>query len=131
MRQKNNGQGENNILQNQFTAYLMTAVRRQKIDYLRRRARLGKYELPTGLDSAFTQTLDALAENTRSVEQLVLESITLAQALDLISDRERYVFLARALEERGFGDLSAELGIGYNSAASIYYRAIQKLKRKM
>ena len=41
MRYRNNGQGEDNILQNQFTTYLMTAIRWQKIAYLKKRTKLG------------------------------------------------------------------------------------------
>lgn len=131
MWQKNNGQGENNILQNQFTAFLVTAIRWQKSAYLKKRANLGKHELPTDFDSAFAQSLEAMAENTFTVEQPVLDSIALVRALGQLSDRERYVFFARVLEERSFDDLAAELGIGYKGVAAIYYRTIQKLKREM
>lgn len=131
MWQRNNGQGENNILQNQFTTYLVTALRWQKITYLRKRTKLGKHELPTDFDSAFAEMVAGREENLFSVEQPVLDSIALARALTLISDRERYVFFARTLEERGFDDLAAELGIGYKGAAAIYYRTIQKLRQEM
>ena len=122
MWQRNNGQGENNILQNQFTTYLVTALRWQKITYLRKRTKLGKHELPTDFDSAFAEMVAGREENLFSVEQPVLDSIALARALTLISDRERYVFFARTLEERGFG---------YKGAAAIYYRTIQKLRQEM
>ena len=131
MRQRNNGQGEANILQNQFTAYLMTAIRWQKITYLRKQAKLGKHELSTDFDSPFVHSLASTVENVFSVEQPVLESITLAQALGKISDRERYILLARILEDRSFEELASELGIGYKGAAALYYRTIQKIKRKM
>lgn len=131
MWQRNNGQGENNILQNQFTTYLVTALRWQKIAYLRKRTKLGKHELPTDFDSAFAEMVAGREENIFSVEQPVLDSIALARALTLISDRERYVFFARTLEERSFDDLAAELGIGYKGAAAIYYRTIQKLRQEM
>lgn len=131
MWQRNNGQGENNILQNQFTTYLVTALRWQKITYLRKRTKLGKHELPTDFDSAFAEMVAGREENIFSVEQPVLDSIALARALTLISDRERYVFFARTLEERSFDDLAAELGIGYKGAAAIYYRTIQKLRQEM
>ncbi len=131
MWQRNNGRGEANILQNQFTAYLVTAIHWQKITYLRKYSKLKKRESPTDFDNLFAHTLDSMVENTFSVEQPVLESITLAQALSKISDRERYILLARVLEERSFEDLASELGIGYKGAAALYYRTIQKMKRKM
>ena len=67
MRYRNNGQGEDNILQNQFTTYLMTAIRWQKIAYLKKRTKLGTYELSTDFDSAFAHMLEAQGENTASV----------------------------------------------------------------
>lgn len=55
----------------------------------------------------------------------------LAQALSQISDRERYIFFAHALEKSSFDDLAAELGMGYKGVAAVYYRAIQKLKKEL
>ena len=34
MYTKNNGSGENNVIQNRFTAYLLTAIHRKKATYL-------------------------------------------------------------------------------------------------
>lgn len=126
MRYRNNGQGEDNILQNQFTTYLVTAIRWQKIAYLKKRTKLGTHELPTDFDSAIAQMLETQGTSAASVEQPVL-----AQALGQISDRERYIFFARALEKRSFDDLAAELGMGYKGVAAAYYRAVQKLKKEM
>lgn len=131
MWQRNNGHGEANILQNQFTAYLVTAIRWRKIAYLRQCAKLGTHELCTDFDGAFIRLLDAMKENTAPLEQPVLESIALAQALGKITDRERYIFLARTLDQRSFEELAAELGLGYKGVAAIYYRARQKLKKEM
>ena len=131
MRYRNNGQGEDNILQNQFTTYLMTAIRWQKIAYLKKRAKLGKHEFSTDFDSAFAQMMEVQEKSAVSVERPVLDSLVLAQALSQISDRERYIFFARALEKRSFDDLAAELGMGYKGVAAVYYRAIQKLKKEL
>ena len=131
MRYRNNGQGEDNILQNQFTTYLMTAIRWQKIAYLKRRTRLGTHELPTDFDSAFAQMIEVQGKSTVSVEQSVLDSLMLVQALGQISGRERHIFFARALEKRSFDDLASELGMGYKGVAAAYYRTIQKLKKNL
>ena len=131
MRYRNNGQGEDNILQNQFTTYLMTAIRWQKIAYLKKRTKLGKHEFSTDFDSAFAQMMEVQEKSAVSVEQPVLDSLVLAQALSQISDRERYIFFARALEKRSFDDLAAELGMGYKGVAAVYYRTIQKLKKEL
>ena len=131
MGYRNDGQGEANILQNQFTAYLVNAIRWQKIAYLDKRKKLGAREVPADFDSAFAPELEAQEKITSSLEQTVLESITLAQALAQITDRERYIFLARVLEGRSFDDLALELGLGYKGAAALYYRTIRKLLKRM
>lgn len=131
MRYKNNGQGEDNILQNQFTAYLVTAIRWRKSTYLKKRIRIKQYEFSSDFDNTFAQALETPEETTASLEQLALDSIMLTQALGQISDRERYIFFARALERRSFQDLALELGLGYKGVAAIYYRALQKLKKEL
>ena len=131
MRHRNNGQGEDNILQNQFTSYLVTAIHWKKLTYIKRRIHLESCELPTDFDRAFVQTPAVLEDRRFSLEQPVLDSMMLAQALGRISDRERYILLAHTLEDRTFRELAVELGMGHKEVAAIYYRALQKLKKEM
>lgn len=77
MRYKNNGQGEDNILQNQFTAYLVTAIRWRKSTYLKKRVRIEQYEFSSDFDNAFVQDLGTPEETAASLEQLALDSIML------------------------------------------------------
>lgn len=95
MWQKNNGKSETEIVQNRFTAYLATAVKRRRDDYLQQQ------------DSA------------------------LLCALKELSERERYIFLARALDGKGFEVLAEETGMGYKGVSAVYYRTVQKIKRKI
>lgn len=60
-----------------------------------------------------------------------LEDSALLHALKGISERERHVFFARVLDERGFESLAEEMGLGYKGVATIYYRALRKIKKKM
>ena len=48
-----------------------------------------------------------------------------------LTERDRYVLFARALAERSFEELAAELGLSYKGIAAVYSRAIQKLKKEM
>ena len=60
------------------------------------------------------------------------ETEELLAAQKSIKDRERYVFLARVLDEKGFGEIAGELGISYKgAAAAIYYRTIEKLRKRL
>ena len=65
MQKRNDGKTEHEILQNQFTAYLLTAVKRQKVNYLRRYEKLQKIEIPLELQDfdLFIQADVDLAEH--------------------------------------------------------------------
>jgi RNA polymerase sigma factor (sigma-70 family) len=132
MREHNNGAGESNDLQNRFTAYLITAVRRRKIQYFRSKSRQYKlYEMTLELQE---QTEDDPEEPDMTAGLPLLdqlENVRLRQSLENAKERELYIFLAKALEGRSFAEIAAELGIGYNTTASIYYRMINRLIREL
>lgn len=121
MWQKNSGKGEANILQNKFTRYLITTVDRDKATYLRQSKKAVR-ELPTEQDDL---------KSLLGAEQHMWESLVLEEALDEISRRDRYIFLARVLERRSYDDLADELGLGYKGVAAAYYRVLQKLRRAL
>ncbi|RFZ77583.1 sigma-70 family RNA polymerase sigma factor [Lacrimispora amygdalina] len=131
MWQKNNGQTEAEKLQNRFTAYLLKAVRRQQRDYMIKKNQQTRYELLVEDDTYQAggwMEKDILDELPLMLQ---LESAALQYALEQISERERYVFLARGLYGISFNTLGAELGLGYKGVAAVYYRAIRKIKEKM
>ena len=101
MYKKNNGSTEQEILQNQFSAY----VKRQSMDYL--------------------------LFDTTDIIQEITDHETVRQALRSIKENERRIVLERIIEEKSFGQLSDELGMSYKTVASLYYRAIKKLRRFM
>ena len=119
---KNNGSDEHDILQNQFTAFLTVAVSNARIDYLRARIRRLQRELVTEeyeiLFSEDYDYIEALSENDARRHR----------AMQTMKEKERYVVLARILDEKGFEEIADELGMGYKGVAAIYYRAIRKLK---
>ena len=57
-----------------------------------------------------------------------LENEILVQAIKDIREKERYVFLARVLEEKRFKEIAEELGMGEKGVAAIYYRTVKKLR---
>ena len=132
MREHNNGTGESNDLQNQFTAYLLTAVRRKKVQYFRSKARQYKlYEISLELQEQY-ETDPEEPDMTAGLPLLEqIENIQLRRSLEKAKERELYIFLAKALEGRSFTEIAAELGIGYNTAASIYYRMINRLIKEL
>lgn len=121
MLKKNTGSNEHDILQNQFTAFVTVAVSNARIDYLRVRIRRLQREL-------ITEEYEILFSEDCDYIEVLSENDTLHQAIQMIKEKERYVVLARLLDEKGFDEIADELGIGYKGAAAIYYRTIQKLK---
>lgn len=124
---RNNGKGELNILQNRFTAYLLTAVRRRKDKILRKRARTRRYEELTDFQN--TPLEDQNTYNQDILLEKYFENTALEMAVRLLAPRDRYIFISRALELRSYEELAAELGLGYQGVAAAYHRVIKKLRR--
>lgn len=131
MWQKNNGKSETEIIQNQFTAYLATAVKRRRNDYIQQIDRRQQIE-------SLTKDFPFMSECTIEQDMFLglpvlmqLEDNVLLQALKELSERERYIFLERALDGKSFEILAEETGLAYKGVTAVYYRAIQKIKKKM
>ncbi len=131
MWHKNNGKSETEIMQNRFTAYLATAVQRCRNDYIQQLDRRRQIE---------SLTEDFLFMPECSIEQdmflglpilMQLEDSVLLQALKELSERERYIFLARVLDGKSFETLAEETELGYKGVTAVYYRTAQKIRRKM
>lgn len=128
MWQKNDGTGEANILHNQFTAYLMTAIKRRKISYLKEKSQLYQMELALELcDFDVAMSMEADFSSVLPILEQI-ENPLLLQALQQAKERELYIFLTRILDERSFVELSNELGISYKSATNSYYRFLERIK---
>lgn len=128
---KNKGQTEDEILQNRFTAYIMTAIQRRRKDYVQQM--LKNVEIAGLLDAiqadeAYDLEKEALTDLPLMMK---IENEELQQSLQQLGERERYVFLNRALEAKSFEMLSLELGLIYKDVTAIYYRAVQKIKNRM
>ena len=131
MWQKNNGKSETEILQNQFTAYLATAVQRRRNDYLQQMDRRQQIESLTE-DFMFMPECSIEQDMLLGLPVLMqLEDSALLHALRELSERERYIFLARAVDGKSFEVLPEDTGMGYKGVAAVYYRTVQKIKRKI
>lgn len=131
MWKNNSGTGESNDAQRQFSAYLVTAVRRTKIQYLRSKTKLYKYELPYEIH-------DTLVEFQEEPDMILslplpdqLENIKLQRALEQAKKRDLHIFLAKALEGRSFVEISAELGMEYHAVTAAYYRMLNRLRKEL
>ena len=100
--------------------FLNTALCNTRKAYLRGKYRRCKRECIT--DEFFLCPYDG--EYTESA----VDYAELYSALSAIREKERRVFLARVLDEKGFDEIARELGLSYKGAAAIYYRTIAKLR---
>ena len=122
MNKRNTGITEQAIFQNEFTAFVTTSLDRSRTKYIRREARRKNrtYEMD---DERFA----LIPDGTDFVLDLC-ETDALAYALGQLDERERYVLLARVLEEKSFEEIADKLEIKYKGAAAIYYRTTAKLR---
>lgn len=134
MWQRNDGRNENEVLQNHFTSYISTAIKRRRNEYIYQMARmqmveclmedviLESSEWDNHLEQEFFSKLPLLPQ---------LKNDALFYALKEINEREWHVFLSHVLDEKNFEILAKELGMTYKGVAAIYYRAVQKIRKRM
>ena len=125
MKFGNSGKGESNILQNQFTRYLKTAVQRRKIDLFHARNRVYGREC---YDDSWRDIPGLITEDIYFNTSAQCDTIGLEQTLYQVEKRDRYIFYAHVLDERTFTELAAELGLTYKGVTAAYYRVIHKIR---
>ena len=115
-------------VQNQFTAYLIAAIRNYKRTYLRRISTALRTELPMEGHSEVME----LCEETDFFCGLPLmqrlENERLFAAMQGLSERERYIFLSKVLGEMSLSEIALSLGITYGAAAMSYHRTVLRLR---
>ena len=116
---KNNCYDEN--LRIYFTAYLKRAVHNARIDYL--------YRKDPRLSEVLTDDIEQIPVEQADFESDVALNELIAQALSLITSRERYILFSRIFLEKSFGQLAEELGMSYKGVSAVYYRTINKLRK--
>ena len=119
MNRRNEGITESDILQNQFTAYVQTALKHCKSQYLAKQSMIASHEV---------SSLDDTEESENDFVITIAENDALHIALQHIKERERLVVTLRAVEEKSFQEIAITLGMKYSSVVMIYYRALDKLR---
>ncbi len=124
MYKRNDGLTDDHRLQNQFTAFLNTALSNRRKTYLRGKSRRCNREY-------VTDEVLLLCTPEGSYIEPAMDYPALYAALYSIKERERHVFLAHVLEEKSFDEIAAEIGLSYKGTAAIYYRSIAKLRKML
>ena len=122
MDKRNNGYTNQEVLQNEFTAFITTSVRRERIAFLKKEARRvhRTYEMSD-------EELAFIPDSSDFVLDLC-ETDALSFALKQLDERERHILFARVLEEKSFEAIADELGLKYKGVTTSYYRIIRKLR---
>ncbi|MBQ5642612.1 MAG: sigma-70 family RNA polymerase sigma factor [Bacteroidaceae bacterium] len=135
---KKGSRGDGSLLQNQFTSYLVTAVRRRKNEIIKSQIRRNGREMYVDIQEYLYDLKapevpmeDLISDEPTSFQDMYFENEKLERALRKLTERDRYVLFARAMAERSFEDLAAELGLSYKGIAAVYARAIKKLKKEL
>lgn len=127
---RNDGKGEANAVQNRFTAYVVLAVQRKKSTVLRHRREIAEFEFSVDFDDDLVWMKEQ--EDPGFTELMMrFEIAAFEQALNRLSERDRYILVARLLHMRDFSELAQELGISYKGVTAVYYRAIQKIRKEL
>lgn len=131
MLHRNNGRNESEILQNKFTAYLESAVRRKRKDYLAKIYTGKKYEniLADVMNDRKEGETEDLMANLPVMNQI--ENPYLYDAIQGLGEREKSILFAHVLEGQNFEELAATYGMSYGGITTAYYRIIKKLKKGM
>lgn len=123
MRQWNDGSNADNALQNQFTAYLSTAIQNTRKKYIYNRIKQSQKEIQI-------EEIEYISDvQSTDFMELIAEVDTLLTILKTLNDRERQVLIARVIEEKSFDTIAKELGVSYKGTATLYYRTIAKLRK--
>lgn len=130
MWNKNSGLTSDEIMQNRFTAYLKKAVSRCRRDYL---LRMEKQNILLGMAVEEIDTMFDLEKTVMRTFPIMqaMENEALLQALERLSERERYVVIELTVASRTANDLASELEISYSGVTAIRYRAMLKIRKSM
>ena len=130
MNRKNARQSADEILQNEFTAYFVKAVRRHKCQYIRRKDLRRQAELLTIDDSVPEMPTDVeLLEGFHIMQQI--ENEALYRAIRDVRENSAAILFMRAIEEMGFSEIAETLHMNEPAVKAIYYRLVQKLQKTM
>lgn len=124
-------QTRDEALQNKFTAYLHVAVKRTRCEYISKMNRINCF-VDKDLSGLENENYDLEVEALKNFPiRLQIQNEALFLAIAELSERERYIFFQRVLNDTPMEEMALQLGLTYKGIATIYYRTIKKLKAKM
>lgn len=126
MASRNDGTSKENICQNQFTAYVVLAVKRKRQAYIKKKIRDKEKQ---------TKTEKELSK--RGIEGddvwigLEIQNEELVDAMQQLKPKEHVIVVEYVLKRKSFREIAQEMKLTERTVASLYYRSIKKLRTKM
>lgn len=128
MVKRNDGISQDDICQNQFTAYVVLAVKRKRQSYIKKKQRDNEKENRTKKEAEQSEFRTAGYDMWSRVEP---QNENLMSAMQQLSLKERFVVIEYVLKGKTFKEIAREAGLTEKGAASAYYRSIKKLRAKI
>ena len=128
MVKRNDGISQDDICQNQFTAYVVLAVKRKRQSYIKKKQRDNEKENRTKKEAEQSEFRTAGYDIWSRIEP---QNEKLMAAMQQLSLKERFVVIGFVLQGKTFKEIAQEVGLTEKGAASVYYRSIKKLRAKI
>lgn len=128
MIKRNDGISKDDICQNQFTAYVVLAVKRKRQSYIKKKQRDNEKENRTKKEAEQSEFRTAGYDMWSRMEP---QNEKLMAAMQQLSLKERFVVTEYALKGKPFKEIAQETGLKEKGVASAYYRSIKKLRAEM
>lgn len=128
MIKRNDGISKDDICQNQFTAYVVLAVKRKRQSYIKKKQRDNEKENRTKKEAEQSEFRTAGYDMWSRMEP---QNEKLMAAMQQLSLKERFVVTEYALKGKPFKEIAQETGLKEKGVASAYYRSIKKLRAEI
>ena len=126
MASRNDGTSKDDICQNQFTAYVVLAVKRKRQAYIKKKIRDKEKQTKT------EKELSKLGIEGDDVWiGLEIQNEELVDAMQQLKPKEHVIVVGYVLKRKSFREIAQEMKLTERTVASLYYRSIKKLRTKM
>ena len=126
MASRNDGTSKEDICQNQFTAYVVLAVKRKRHAYIKKKIRDKEKQTKT------EKELSKLGiEGDEVWIGLEIQNEELVDAMQQLKPKEHVIVVGYVLKRKSFREIAQEMKLTERTVASLYYRSIKKLRTKM
>ena len=126
MVKRNSGTSKEDICQNQFTAYVVLAVKRKRQAYIKKKIRDKENQAKREEEQS-----NFGAEENTVWDRLEIQNEELVIVMQQLKPKEYFIVVGYVLRRKTFKELAQETKLTERTVASIYYRSIKKLRTKM